>query len=174
MRKSQLEAALLAAAQASGHNELLLAGSQSVFGHTDDVPVEVLASEECDVWNKSTNEKLANIADAIGKSSPFHRSNGFFVDPVDPGLVLLPSGWQSRLKPLRVGEVTAWCLDVNDLVVSKLYAGRLKAYEFVNAALRVGLADWDVIVKRIDESFLDLHQRAVLLARLRISGERMP
>src|SRR5207247_10823781 len=116
---------------------------QSVFGHTVDVPVEVLVSEECDLWNKGTNDKLSNIADTIGKGSPFHLANGFFVDPVDPGLILLPSGWESRLKPFRVGEVTAWCLDPNDLVVSKLNAGRLKDYEFVNAVLRAGLADWD-------------------------------
>src|SRR5207245_11563075 len=128
MRKPQLEAALRAAANASGEKELVLAGSQSVFGHTDDVPVEVLVSEECDVWNKDTNDKLSNIADTIGRGSPFHLSNGFFVDPVDPGSILLPSGWEGRLKPLRVGEVTAWCLDPTDLVVSTLKAVRLKHY----------------------------------------------
>src|SRR5207249_477605 len=30
-------------------------------------------------------------------------------------------------------KITAWCLDMNDLTVSKLAAGRLKDYEFVNA-----------------------------------------
>jgi len=74
---------------------------------------------------------------------------------------------------MHVGPVTAWCLDVNDLVVSKLNAGRLKDYEFINAVLRANLADWDVIIKRI-QSFPDPHQQAVLVARLRISGERMP
>jgi predicted nucleotidyltransferase len=80
---------------------------------------------------------------------------------------------EERLKPLRVGDVAVWCLDVNDLVVSKLNAGRLKDYEFVNAVLRTRLADFDVVVKRI-EGFADSHQRSVLLARLRMSSEGLP
>src|SRR5919197_4104195 len=137
MRKSQLEAALRAAAQACGQSDLVLVGSQSVYAHTDDVPVEVLVSEECDVWAKAKEEKLTSIAVGFGKGSPYHLAQGVFVDP---GLVLLPIGWESRLKPLRFGAVTAWCLEVNDLVVSKLNAGRLKDYEFVNAVLRSRLA----------------------------------
>ena len=58
-------------------------------------------------------------------------------------------------------------------MVSKLNAGRLKDYEFINSVLRTRLADFSAVVKRI-ETFSDLHQRAVLLARLRISSERMP
>lgn len=173
MRKPQLEAVLRATAEVCGEHELVLAGSQSLFGHTDEVPVEVLMSEECDVWSKSRMEKVAVIADKLGKNAPYHLAHGVYVDPVDPGIVLLPSGWEQRLKPLRVGAVTAWCLDVNDLVVSKLNAGRLKDYEFINAVLRARLADWEIIVKRL-ETFPDLHQRAILLARLRIAGERMP
>src|SRR5262245_34249803 len=103
MRKPQLEAALRAAAHTSGKKELVLAGSQAVFGHADDVPVEVLMSEECDVFSKDSNEMLSNIAATLGKGSPYHLANGFFVDPVDPGLILFPSGWENRLKPFHVG-----------------------------------------------------------------------
>ena len=173
MRKSQLEAALRAVAQGCGQSELVLVGSQSVYAHTDDVPVEVLASEECDVWAKSRFENLEGLSTTLGKGSPYHLENGVWIDPVEPGLVLLPVGWEQRLKPLQIGEVTAWCLDVNDLVVSKLNAGRLKDYEFVNATLRTRLANFEEVVKRI-ETFPDLHQRAVLLARLRMSSEGLP
>ena len=74
---------------------------------------------------------------------------------------------------MHFGTVTAWCLEVNDLVVSKLNAGRLKDYEFVSAMLRMKLAHFDEIVRRI-QSFPDPHRQAVLLARLRISAEAMP
>lgn len=173
MRKPQLEAALRATAEAVGADELVLVGSQAVFGHTDDVPVEVLISEECDVWRKGNDEQLAHLTPTLGKNSPYHREHGVFVDPVAPSLVLLPSGWEQRLTPLCAGNVTAWCLEVNDLVVSKLNAGRLKDYEFINAVLRARLANFDEVVRRI-ETFTDLHQRAVLLARLRIASESMP
>ena len=113
------------------------------------------------------------MEEALGQRSPYFTDHGFYVDAVEPGLILLPAGWESRLKPFCVGNVTAWCLEVNDLVVSKLDAGRLKDYEFINSVLRTGLADFAAVEKRI-ETFSDLHQRAVLLTRLRISSERMP
>ncbi len=173
MRRSQLDIALGAAADALKEREFVLVGSQSVHGYTETPPTEVLISEECDVWVKGRFEKVGAIVSTLGKGSPFHDTNGFYVDPVEPGIVLLASGWESRLKPFRVGEVTAWCLDINDLVVSKLNAGRLKDYEFINAMLRARLADFDTVVRRI-QTFPDPHQQAVLLARLRISSETMP
>jgi len=174
MKKPQLEAALRAAAEACGERELVLVGSQSLFAHIDDddVPVEVLVSEECDVWARSRMEKLTTI-EGLGKASPYHLAQGVYVDAVDPSLVLLPSGWEQRLKPLRLGEVTAWCLEVHDLVVSKLNAGRIKDYEFINAVLRLKLADRVEVTKRI-QTFRDPHQQAVLLARLQISSEGLP
>ena len=173
MRKSQFEAVLIAAAKVSGEKQFVVVGSQSVHAHTDSAPVEVLISKECDIWPKGREEKLAVVEETLGQRSAYFTEHGVYVDAVEPGLILLPTGWERRLKPFQAGDVTAWCLEVNDLVVSKLNAGRLKDYEFINAVLRIRLADFDEIVKRI-ESFPDLHQRAVLLARLRISGERMP
>jgi len=173
MRKPQFEELLHAVAEASGETEFIVVGSQAMHAHTEAAPVEVLISKECDLWAKGKFEKLIVLKDSLGQRSPYFTEHGVYADPVEPGIVLLPAGWEQRLKPMQVGPVTAWCLDVNDLVVSKLNAGRLKDYEFVNAVLRAGLANWEVIVQRI-ESFPDLHQRAVLLARLRISGERMP
>jgi hypothetical protein len=88
-------------------------------------------------------------------------------------LVLLANGWQSRLKAMPVGDIMVWCLDINDLVLSKLNAGRLKDYEFINAMLRTKLAQFEEVVRRI-QSFPDPHQQALLLARLRISAEAIP
>jgi len=173
MHRPQLEEALRAAAQACGEREFILVGSQAVHAHTDDAPIEVLISRECDLWAKPRFEKLAMLEDVLGKKSRFAEERGYYVDPVEPGLLVLPDGWEARLKPLRVGEVTAWCLDVNDLVVAKLAAGRLEDYEFINAMLRLRLADEAVVAQRI-WSFRDPHQQARLLARLQMSKEGLP
>jgi len=173
MRKSQFEAALKATAEVSGERQFIVVGSQAVHAYTDNAPVEVLISKECDLWAKGKAEKLAVVEEALGQRSAYFTEQGVYVDAVEPGLILLPAGWENRLKPLRVGDVTAWCLEVNDLVVSKLNAGRIKDYEFINAVLRSRLANFDEVVKRI-ETFPDLQQRTALLARLRISSERMP
>jgi hypothetical protein len=173
MQRSQLEAALTAAAAAAGETEFILVGSQAIHAHTDAAPVEVLVSRECDIWAKGRDEKLVKVEDELGKKSSFAEEHGYYVDAIEPGLVVLPKGWESRLKPLQFGPVTAWCLEVNDLVVSKLAAGRLKDYELINTVLRLGLGHFDEVVRRI-QSFPDPHQQAVLLARLRISSETMP
>lgn len=170
MQRAQLETAILAAASATGMTEFIVVGSQAVHAHTDAAPMEVLVSRECDLWAKGRLEKLENLEEQLGKSSAFAEQKGFYVDAVQPELVVLPRHWESRLKPLRIAQVTAWCLEVNDLAVSKLAAGRLKDYEFVNAMLRLGLARFDDVVERI-QTFEDPHQRAVLTARLRISSE---
>ena len=135
--------------------------------------MEVLVSEECDVLAKDGSERLSVIESPLGKGSAYHRSTGVFVDAVQPELILLPQGWQSRLKPIRLDTVTVWALDVNDLIISKLNAGRLKDYEFISAMLRTKLAQFDEVVRLI-QTFPEPHQQAVLLARLRISAEAMP
>lgn len=170
MQRAQLEVALAAAAAAAGQNEFILVGSQAVHAHTDAAPLEVLISRECDLCAKTNFEKLTVLEEPLGKTSAFAEEHGYYIDAIDPGLVVLPKDWELRLKPLRFGSVTAWCLEVNDLVVSKLAAGRLKDYEFINAMLRLGLAQFDEAVRRI-QTFPDPHQQAVLLARLRISRE---
>jgi hypothetical protein len=173
MRRPQLETALRAVAELTKEREFVLVGAQSVHAHTEAPPPEVLVSEECDLMAKGRLERLEAVASALGKNSAFHAANGFFVDPVEPSILVFPAGWESRLTAMHVGVVTAWCLEANDLVVSKLDAGRLKDYEFVSALLREGLAQFDEVVRRV-RTFPDPPRQPVLLARLRICRESVP
>lgn len=136
MHRFQLELLLQEAAKVAGESEFILVGSQAVHAHTDLAPMEVLVSRECDIWAKSREEKLTVVEAALGRTSRFAEEYGFYVASVDPALVLLPVGWEARLKRMNFGPVTVWCLDVNDLVVSKLNAGRIKDYEFADEGLR--------------------------------------
>jgi hypothetical protein len=58
------------------------------------------------------------------------------------------------------------CLDVNDLAVSKLVAGRNKDSEFVGALLRHGLVQPEVLVDRLGRTPISEEARARCLARL--------
>lgn len=54
-------------------------------------------------------------------------------------MAVLPSGWRERLIPVRnenTGGGTGLCLEIHDLAVSKLIAGREKNYDFVGGLLR--------------------------------------
>lgn len=149
MRKRELERALRSAARTAQEVEFFLIGSQAVHAYCQRPPAEVLRSQECDLYPKNRPE-AANLLDAeLGRGSRFARRHGFYVDVVTPELASLPFGWQARLKPLRVGRTTAWCLEIHDLIVSKLAAGRLKDLEFIGALFRKHLANPSTARRRI-------------------------
>lgn len=140
VRKRELKLALQSAGRIARDQEFFLIGSQAIHAYCGRPPAEVTLSQECDLYPKNRPE-TANLLDAkLGRGSPFASQHGFYVDVVTPELASLPTGWERRLRPLRAGAVTALCLEVHDLVVSKLAAGRLKDLEFIGALLRLGLA----------------------------------
>lgn len=149
MTKRQLERALRLAAKVARDDEFFLIGSQAVYGYCDRPPAEVRLSRECDLYPKNRPEAANLMAAELGRRSRSARRRGFYVDAVTPELATLPIGWERRLKPLRVGKVTAFCLELHDLIVSKLAAGRLKDMEFVGAFLRLKLADAKTVRHRI-------------------------
>jgi hypothetical protein len=124
-------------------------GSQAVHAYCRRPPAEVLLSQECDLYPKYRPETATLIDSEVGRRSAFARRHGFYADVVTPDLASLPNGWERRLIPLRLGRITALCLEAHDLVVSKLAAGRLKDLEFVGAMLQLKLADAKVVRRRI-------------------------
>ena len=71
---------------------------------------------------------------------------------------------------MMLGDVKVRCLEIHDLIVTKLAAGRLKDYEFIAAVFKARLAKPDEVVRRV-QTFPELHTQALLLSRLRISTE---
>lgn len=92
--------------------------------------------------------------------------------PPDPVLqesldLFLPDGWEQRLVPFGPAAPHLRCLEIHDLVLSKLAAGRLKDYELIAVLLDRKLAELAAVRDRI-AAVPDLHMRAVLAARLQI------
>ena len=76
---------------------------------------------------------------------------------VGPETVIAPAGWEGRLVEVVVpavsrssGAVTAWCLEVHDLVLAKLAAGRPHDMDFVHEAIRAGLVETGQLMIGID------------------------
>jgi len=170
MQREQFHDLLNRAALITSRTELIIFGSQAVHAVTNTPPVEVLVSVECDFWIADDPELAARLSSELGKSSPYAVHTGIYADLLPPQLPLLPKDWESRLVPFVSDKVTARCLEIHDLAVTKLAAGRLKDYEFIAAALIQKLASADEIRRRI-LSFADPHTQAVLLARLQIAAE---
>jgi hypothetical protein len=170
MQREQFHDLLTRAAGVCERRELIIFGSQTVHALTGAPPAEVLLSVECDIWLYEEPEVASRLGTELGKDSSHAKTAGVYADPLPPDLPMVPAGWQQRLVTYRIGEVTARCLEIHDLIVTKLAAGRLKAYEFIAAVLMAKLALADEVVHRI-RTFRDPHLEAMLLARLRIATE---
>ncbi len=66
----------------------------------------------------------------------------------------MPEGWQDRLiafEPPGAQPGRGMCLEPHDLAASKLVAGRIKDFEFVDALLRAALIEREILTERIDK-----------------------
>ena len=149
MRKRELKAALKAAARVTGERQFFIIGSQAVHAHCQRPPAEVLLSQECDMYPRTRPQAAELLERKLGRNSTFARKHGFYVDVVTPEVASLPEQWEKRVKRFTVGPVTAYCLDIHDLLASKLAAGRLKDLELTGAVLKLGLAKLPSLRRRL-------------------------
>lgn len=172
MTRPQLEHIIRAAAANADVREVIVIGSQSILGAYPDAPPELTRSMEADVFPREKPERWELIDGSIGEQSVFHETFGYYAHGVDETTAMLPAGWRDRLVKVETAGTAGavgWCLEPNDLAVSKLLAGREKDLAFVKAALRAGLVSPQVVrdrlptvpglspeLKRLAESRLDL------------------
>lgn len=175
MNRSQLEHIIRAAAANADTDDLVVVGSQAILGSFPEAPGELLESMEADVFPRDKPHESILIDGGIGELSPFHQTFGYYAHGVDETTATLPAGWRERLVPIRnenTRGATGWCLEVHDLAVSKLIAGREKDLAFVAALVRHGLARAATVQERLAETPLaspDL--RALAITHLaRVSG----
>jgi hypothetical protein len=124
-----------------------------VLGQFPAAPEALLVSMEADVFPRHAPDKSDLIDGAIGELSKFHETFGYYAHGVDETTATLPAGWTDRLIRLQnenTGDAIGWCLEVHDLAVSKLVAGRMKDLDFVNVLLREHMAEPTVLRERVD------------------------
>jgi len=134
MQRSDLEHIIRASGDVANDDEIIVIGSQSILGQFPDAPILLLASMESDIYPKNKPELADKVDGAIGEGSSFHQLYGYYAQGVGPDTAVLPADWQDRLIEVRnenTAGVTGLCLEVHDLAVSKLVAGRPKDLDFV-------------------------------------------
>jgi len=169
MQRPQLEHIIRAAAGITGAKEFVIIGSQAVLGQFPNSPEELLVSIEADLFSPRSPADADLIDGSIGEGSPFHQTFGYYAHGVAEETAVLPSGWKERLVPIRnasTGGGTGLCLEIHDLVVSKLAAGREKDLRFVQALLRHHLAKLGIVRDRLDAAPISADRRELCLARL--------
>jgi hypothetical protein len=170
MTRPELEHIIRAAGAIADDGDIVVIGSQALLGQFPDAPAEFLRSMEADVYPRSWPERSDLVEGGIGEGSPFAREFGYYAHGIGPETAILPAGWDERL--IRVENentrrVRGWCLEVHDLAVAKLAAGREKDLEFVAGLVRLRMADRETLLGRLESTSLTEEQREVARARIR-------
>jgi hypothetical protein len=173
MKRAQFEHTVRAAGAVLGVDEVIVIGSQALHAAVEgDLPEEAARSVEVDVaLAEDPDGARADLVDgSIGEASMFHTTFGYYAQGVTTGTATLPRGWQDRLVRFRTPAtegVTALCLEVHDLWISKAVASRPKDVEFCRALVDLQLVDIGTLAARLDEvPDLDLRVRSAVEARL--------
>jgi len=102
--------------------------------------------------------------------STFHQTFGYYAHGVDDTTATLPAGWAERLVPIHnenTAGATGWCLEIHDLAISKLVAGREKDISFLRVLLREQMAHAPLLRDRLQTLTLSPDRLEYLLQRLR-------
>ena len=169
MKRQQLEHILRAAAGITGADQFVVIGSQAILGQFPDPPAELLVSIEADLFSLRSVDDANLIDGSIGEASPFHETFGYYAHGVGEETAVLPDGWKGRLIPFSTagtGGATGLCLEVHDLAVSKLVAGREKDIQFIGALFRHHLAKTETIRLRLAQTPIDDRVRGICEAQL--------
>jgi hypothetical protein len=133
--------------------EVFIIGSSAILAVLPNPPEGVLtATRDVDIIPPNdTDERLADqISYFIGEASPFDIEYGYHAQGVSLRKpTYAPRGWQARTIDVSVGKIVAHCMEPNDLVLSKLGAGREKDLEFASAAAALDLVMQAVLVARL-------------------------
>lgn len=169
MTREQLEHIPRASSGITGADTFVVVGSQAILGQFPDPPMELVSSIEADLFSLRSPADADLIDGSIGELSPFHQTFGYYAHGVGEETALLPAGWKDRLIEVRsasTGGASGLCLEVHDLAVSKLFAGRTKDMNFVSGLLRHGLAGADTIRSRLELSPMDSETKKLCAIRL--------
>jgi hypothetical protein len=137
VRKSELEHVIRAAKEITGETEFVVIGSQALHGAFPNLVDKLVTSHECDIYIPNAPEKT-ELLNSIGMLTPFAQAYGYYADPVDPDTAKLPKSWLRRkiaISTRNTNGATYYCPSPEDLVFSKLAAGREKDFRFVRALL---------------------------------------
>lgn len=169
MKRVDLEHVLRAASGITGAEELIVIGSQAVLGQFPSCPPELTVSSEVDLYTLRNEEDALLIDGSIGEGSPFHQTFGYYAHGVGSETATLPDGWMDRLVVVQnanTGTGRGLCLEVHDLAISKLVAGREKDRAFVIGMLLGGLIRSDLLRERLSQTSLSNESSSLVRERL--------
>jgi hypothetical protein len=171
VKKSELEHVIRAAKDITGATEFVVIGSQALHGAFPNLVDKLVTSHECDLYIPNAPGKT-ELLNSIGLLTPFAQTYGYYADPVDPETAKLPKSWSRRriaISTRNTNGATYYCPSPEDLVFSKLAAGREKDFRFVQALLTrklIKLASVRRFIAAIEDPIFQklMHDRLTIVA----------
>jgi hypothetical protein len=177
MQRNQLEHIVRAAAGITGASEFVIVGSQAVLGQFPEAPDVLLVSMEVDIFSLRSPDDSELVDGCIGEGSPFHQTFGYYAHGVGEDTAVLPNGWRSRVIPVRnenTGSGTGLCLEVHDLAISKLVAGRENDLEFLLGLSLHKMISLEILKARLESTSLADERKILCEGRLqRLFGQAL-
>ena len=162
MHRSELEHIIRACSALTGHTRFVITGNQALLGQFPDAPEELISSLTAELFCPGDPESTNLIDRTLGETSLFDKTFQYCARGVDAEQIVLPEGWQERLIPIESAETagaTGLCLEVHDLAISRLVAGKDADYSFLHGLFRYHLIDEGVFEDRLAETELSGHLR---------------
>ena len=187
MNRIELEHIIRAAGEIAGVKKLIILGSQSILGQfpglgesfpeSDGADISFVdknrrvlcGSAEADILIPGADEKAEIIEAAIGELSSFHDTFGYYAQGIDSSTSKLPEGWETRLVEIRnrnTNDISGLCLEIHDLVISKLYAAREKDIDFFHSAVSLRLISRVLLLKRLTDTCISDEIKKLIVKRI--------
>jgi hypothetical protein len=166
MRKADMLAILIKAAEVSSCTEFVVIGSQAIHGTWPDPEMDVvLRSNDLDLFPLhgygDSNVVYEELMLHLGQDSDFDLETGTYIEAVSETLARLPPDWSTRTLREVVGsveiggsrrEVTVIFPEIHDLTVSKLAIRREKDLEFLAGVVDLGLVEQSILRSRYQQT----------------------
>lgn len=177
MTRSELEHIIRAAGAIADVQKIIIVGSQAILAQFPDLSASIFESDsseisltiqrsvEADIMIPDSAEKTEMVEAALGELSLFHETFGYYAQGVDVTTSKLPDGWESRLVEIcneNTNGISGLCLEIHDLIISKLYAGREKDVEFFKAAAKLDLVTKETLIERLNETSISDERKRLI------------
>lgn len=183
MNRNELEHIIRAAGEIAKVQKVIILGSQAILAQFPNLsePLSesdgsqislmiqnreiLLRSIEADIMIPDSEEKTEMVEGAIGELSLFHNTFGYYAQGVDLTTSKLPEGWESRLVEIcndNTNGISGLCLEIHDLIISKLFAGRKKDIDFFKAAVNLGLLSRETLIERMSKTSMSDNRKRII------------
>lgn len=127
----------------------------------------LLRTQDVDVVLDVDEHTADRVHFILGEGSPFDEQYGIYAQPVDfETPACAPLHWVSRTLAVPCGSVTALCMEIHDLALSKYGAGRHKDLEFNRVLVSENLVRKEVLLERLAHVECDERLRELMRGRI--------